>query len=56
MTREERKKIIRAAIDEIDDWTPRNVAYAITTIADKWEEDSEETYQRGIWVGQESVG
>lgn len=56
MTREEREKIIRDAIDEVEVWTERNVAYAVQLIIDAWENDAEQSFTRGqenVWESQE---
>lgn len=55
MTSVEREKIIRDAIDEIDDWTPRNVAYAVQAIVEKWENDVDDAFQRGQDAFREST-
>lgn len=57
MTREERWKIVTDAIDGIDSWiAPRELAIAITTIVDAWDNDVDAAFTRGIYAEQDKWG
>lgn len=59
MTKEERENIIRDAIDGVEVWTQRNVAYSVRLISDAWENDVEESFMKGqqnVWDSQGAQG
>ena len=51
MTREERERFIRNTIAEFGFDKD-----GVRRIVDKWEDDSDEAFQRGVYAGQETRG
>lgn len=57
MTREEREQFVREAIDVVRQrWTARSAEDVVRVIVDKWEEDVDAAFQRGIYAEQERYG
>lgn len=55
MTSEEREAFIRRVVTSYPD-TDHGVNMMVAIITDQWENDVDDAFQRGIWVGQESHG